>query len=65
MEDDEQLAAVERIRAALVRLYPDKGFDRMDEDILVGSVVWATMSSPVDLTLEDAIKILERVAGLR
>ena len=34
----------------------------MDEDILLGSVVWATMSSPRDLTLEDAIQVLERVA---
>ena len=59
------MAAAARIRAALVKLYPDKGFDRTDEDILLGSVVWATMSAPGTLTLEDAIQILERVAKLR
>ena len=48
-----------------MKLYPDKGFDQMDEDILVGSVVSATMSAPETLTLEDAIQILERVAKLR
>ena len=62
MEDDERKADTARIRAALVKLYPAKGFDQMDEDILLGSVVWATMSSPKVLTLEEAIQVLERVA---
>jgi len=37
----------------------------MDDDLLLQAVAATAIVSPKDLTMEDAVQILERVAGLR
>jgi hypothetical protein len=58
-----QPSEIERVRAALVTLYPNKGFEQMDDEILRSAVVAAVASSPKTLTMEDAVEILERQAA--
>jgi hypothetical protein len=53
----------DRIRAALLAIDPNGGFEQMDDEVLTGAVIWAAIASPRNLTMEEAVQILERVAA--
>lgn len=56
-------AYIDRIRTALTTLYPYQGFEAMADDTLRSAVVAAAAASPKSLNMEDAVRILERLAA--
>jgi hypothetical protein len=42
---------------------PNGGFERMDDEVLTGATIWTAIASPRNLTMEEAVQILERVAA--